>query len=49
MIRWEYKTMFGGVSDITLNKVGKEGWELVAVEQHENLMLRRYYFKRVIQ
>ena len=49
MIRWEYKTMFGGVSDITLNKFGKEGWELVAVEPHENLMLRRYYFKRVIQ
>jgi hypothetical protein len=49
MIKWEYKTMFGGLSDRTLNDVGKEGWELVAVEPHENLMLRRYYFKRQIK
>lgn len=49
MIKWEYKTVFGCVSDSKLNKFGKEGWELVTVEPHENLMLRRYYFKRAIQ
>jgi hypothetical protein len=47
MIKWEYKTMFGNLSDRQLNKLGNEGWELVAVEPNENLMLRRYYFKRI--
>ena len=49
MKKWEYKTVFGSLSDRQLNKAGIEGWELVAVESHEILMLRRYYFKRVIQ
>lgn len=49
MIMWEYKTVFGSLSDRQLNKAGIEGWELVAVESHENLLLRKYYFKRAIQ
>jgi hypothetical protein len=49
MIKYEYKTVFGTVGDRTLNELGKEGWELVTVEPHENFMLRRFYFKRVIQ
>jgi hypothetical protein len=49
MIRWEYKTVFGNYSDRKLNEFGKEGWELVSVEPNENLMLRRYYFKRQIK
>jgi hypothetical protein len=49
MKKWEYKTVFGSVSDGTLNGFGKEGWELVTVEPHENLMLKRFYFKRLIQ
>jgi hypothetical protein len=61
MIKWEYKTMFGSISDITLNELGNEGWELFAiepskkpvtyldVEPFENVELRRFYFKRAIQ
>ncbi len=47
MIHWEYKTEFGNISDRSLNKLGSDGWELVAVEQHERMSLRRYYFKRI--
>jgi|LakMenEpi03Aug12_release.lakeMendotaPanAssembly.Ray.scaffolds.fasta_scaffold4748220_1 hypothetical protein len=47
MTKWEYKTLFGGISDITLNELGSDGWELVAVEQHEIKTLKRCYFKRI--
>ena len=49
MKKWEYKTVFGSVSDRELNKLSKEGWELVTIERNENLMLSRFYFKRVIR
>jgi|688.fasta_scaffold35632_10 hypothetical protein len=49
MIKWEYKTVLGSLSDRQLNKAGIEGWELVAVESNENSLLRKYYFKRQIK
>ena len=49
MKKWEYKRVFGNITENTLNEAGKHGWELVAVEPNENPMLRTLYFKRVIQ
>jgi hypothetical protein len=49
MVKWEYKTVFGNISDRKLNELGNEGWELVAVEPSENTMLKRCYFKRAIK
>ena len=53
--RWEYKTVDKGwvtVSEDKLNKVGEEGWELVAIEtQQVNGQTNqvRYVFKRLKQ
>ena len=49
MVKWEYKTVLGTLSDRQLNKAGIAGWELVAVESPENTLLIKYYFKRIIQ
>jgi len=31
MQKWEYKVLNGGLSEDELNKLGAEGWELIAV------------------
>jgi hypothetical protein len=48
--KWEYKLLSGGHVDAdTLNNLGKQGWELVAVESLSasgNWSETIYYFKR---
>ena len=31
MVKWEYKLMAGWLTEIELNRLGEDGWELVAV------------------
>ena len=33
MKKWEYKTVFGSLSDRQLNKAGIEGWEFSLLER----------------
>lgn len=31
MVKWEYKLMAGWLTEIEMNRLGEDGWELVAV------------------
>ena len=47
-VAWEYKTFYGGSRDEhdeELNKLGGEGWELVALGDDPRSLIR-YVFKR---
>ena len=45
---WEYKveTTTNLVLDLTLNRLGKEGWELINVDSKETKGVRECIFKR---
>jgi len=45
MQKWEYKRL-AGASVADLNKLGDEGWELVAITFGDYDMNNVYYFKR---
>jgi hypothetical protein len=49
-VAWEYRTLYWGAGDPTrsLNELGQEGWELVAVRGYgaENQSQTLYVFKR---
>ncbi|NIJ39009.1 hypothetical protein FHR22_003743 [Sphingopyxis panaciterrae] len=45
---WEYLTIQNAVDDSELNKLGAEGWELVAVVSPAHFVLH-YFFKRAIR
>jgi hypothetical protein len=49
MVKWEYKIEWGNISSDKLNKLGDDGWELVAVERNEATALKKYFFKRIKQ
>ena len=40
MLKWEYKIEWGIISTDKLNKLGDDGWELVAVERNESTALK---------
>jgi len=45
MQKWEYKVM-NQLSEAGLNKLGAEGWELVAITFDDSGRSRIFYFKR---
>lgn len=48
-MKWEYKIMhepLGGEGEFHMNKLGQEGWELVAVTTHTHSSSAIFYFKR---
>lgn len=46
-MHWEYLTVQNTVDDSELNKLGAEGWELVAVVSPAHFVLH-YFFKREV-
>ena len=47
MQKWEYLTFYGSLSEVRLNELGEEGWELIAIiVSNENADARNFYFKR---
>lgn len=42
MNKWEYKRLIDP-SEIMLNKLGSDGWEVVAVAQKQDPISREYY------
>ena len=49
MVKWEYKIEWGIINTDKLNKLGDDGWELVAVETNNAVALKKYFFKRIKQ
>lgn len=49
MIKWEYKTVTGTYDELTeLNKLGKRGWEVIAVAETSSSTLKTFYLKRMM-
>lgn len=52
MIKWQYKVVYRShLSEVTLNALGAEGWELLSVVFHSSSPsadYNNYYFKRQI-
>lgn len=47
-MRFEYKIVSGLMEEAALNKLGKEGWELVSIIVATNDIDIDYYFKRTL-
>jgi len=47
MTRWEYRIIQRELTEVELNRLGEEGWELVAKERFvQRKIHHKWYFKR---